>query len=76
MRYEYGDKVLATYPPTAEDPQPRMREAVVVDPGFGDGLYEVFFGTLEEYDALVEADGIEVANGLCGVFYPSEMVPA
>ena len=73
MSYEYGDKVLAIYHPTTGDPNPRPREGVVVDPGFGEGMYEVFFGTLEEYEELMRPDAFGAAHDLTGVFYPREL---
>ena len=76
--YAYGDKVWATYrayPNTAKEILP-TREGVIVDPGFGEGMFEVFFGTLEEYDALAEAEKFDSIQERVGVFYYDELVLA
>ena len=68
--YEYGEYVTVLGRPGG-NPQ-----GVVVDPGFGEGMFEVFFGTLDEYDALVAAEQHEAVQARCGVFSPRELAAA
>lgn len=76
MEYEYGDRVLVTYEPYQPSPQPITREGVVVCPDFGDDMAEVWFGTLEDYEALLEEDLFQEAHDKTGVFYPHELTSA
>lgn len=71
---KYGDRVLATYRNTRLDPNPITREGVVVEQDFGDDLTEIYFGTVEEYERLIDEDGgFQGAHDSTGVFYPDEI---
>jgi len=73
---QYGDKVLAQFPPTDSDPSPVIREGMIVDTNFG-GMLEVWFGELsiEAYEEWARANELDEPTRYTGLLFRSEVTP-